>query len=593
MKKPEPHSPLRAAFAEKSSLFWNTFYFSVVVTILALSPSVYMLEVYDRVVNSRSHMTLLMLTLLVVGAYMLLELLELVRGRVMHHAGEELDKKLREQVFGAVFMARLQNLPAAGVQALRDLKTVRDTLSTPAFLAIFDTPLALLVLVLIFMMAPMLGWFSVAGAVAQFIIGIINERRIREPLLAAHRSSINAQNYADGAIRNAQVIESMGMLGHIHKRWMVRQQEFLVNQAVASDHAGTNAALSKLIQSLLSSLLLGVGCWLTMKGELHGSGMIVGSILGGKVLAPLVQIIAGWRQIEGALEAYRRLDVLLKEFPAPEKRMPLPAPTGFLSVEAVTTGAPRSPVQILKGLNFRVAPGGSLAVVGPSASGKTTLARLLTGIWPSLQGKVRLDGHDVYLWDKEELGAHVGYLPQNVELFAGSIAENIARFGEPEMVKVNEACRMAGLERFVAQLPDGVDTQIGDDGCFLSGGERQRVALARAVYGMPKFVVLDEPNSSLDEAGDAALIETIRLLKANGTTVVVMTHRMNVLAVMEHMMVLVDGQIQKFGPTQEVLAALQNPQPAGGQPANPGQNAGQGIHQNQNPNTVQNPAAKR
>ena len=361
-------------------------------------------------------------------------------------------------------------------------------------------------------------------------------------------------------IRNAQVIESMGMLGDIHKRWMVRQQDFLVQQAVASDHAGTNSALSKLVQSLLSSLLLGMGCWLTLKGELHGSGMIVASILGGRVLAPLVQIIGSWRQVEGVLESFTRLDGLLREFPVPAKSMALPAPAGFLTVEGVIAGAPRSPVQILKGVSFRVAPGGSLAVVGPSASGKTTLARLLVGIWPSLQGKVRLDGNDVYQWDKEELGQYIGYLPQNVELFEGTIAENVARFGAPDTEKVIAACQMVGLHDFIEQLPKGYATQVGDDGSFLSGGERQRVALARALYGTPKFVVLDEPNASLDEAGDAALLHALKMLKAQGTTIIVMTHRLNILGAIEHMLVLVDGQIQRFGTCQEVLAALQSPQ---------------------------------
>ncbi len=546
----------------------QAFYFSVVVNVLVLAPSAYMMEVYDRVVNSRSHTTLLMETLLVVGVYALLEALEWVRRQVMHDAGMKLDKSLRERVFSAIFSARVLNLPVQGAQALRDLRTIREFLPSPALLSFVDAPLALLVLILIFWMSPSLGWFAVAGALAQFAIGVVNERRIREPLMAANRSAVGAQNYADGVIRNAQVIESMGMLGAIHQRWMGRQQDFLVNQAVASDHAGTNSALSKLIQSLLSSLLLGMGCWLTLKGELHGSGMIVASILGGRVLAPLVMIIGSWRQIEMTMESYNRLDGLLRELPLQEKGMALPPPSGFLSVEGVIAGAPRSPVQIIKGVSFRVSPGGSLAIVGPSASGKTTLARLLVGIWPAIQGKVRLDGNDIYQWDKDELGKYIGYLPQSIELFEGTLAENIARFDVPDLDKVREACRMVGLADFIEQLPEGYETEIGDDGSFLSGGERQRVALARAVYGMPKFVVLDEPNASLDEAGDVALLNAVQLLRAQGTTVIVITHRLNILGAIEHMLVLVDGQIQRFGTCQEVLAALQAP-PAASQPSNP------------------------
>ncbi|MEI6758292.1 MAG: type I secretion system permease/ATPase [Chlorobium sp.] len=565
MKGIKEKSPLRDAISALFPFLTKTFYFSVVVNVLVLAPSAYMMEVYDRVVNSRSPMTLLMLTLLVVGAYMLLEALELVRRQIMHEAGKEFDKGLRAGVFNSIFSARLLNLPISGPQALRDLKVIREFIPSPAVLAFVDAPLALLILVIIFLMSPALGWFAVAGAIVQFGIGVLNERRIREPMLAANRSSVQAQSYADGVIRNAQVIESMGMLSYIHKRWMGRQHEFLVQQAVASDHAGTNAALSKLVQSLLSSLLLGIGCWLTLKGELHGSGMIVASILGGRVLAPLVQIIGNWRQVEGAMESFTRLESLLKEFPEKEKGMALPAPTGVLSVEGLFAGAPRSQVQILKGVTFRMLAGASLAVVGPSASGKTTLARLLVGIWPALQGKVRLDGNDIFQWDKEELGQYVGYLPQNVELFEGTISENVARFGEPDEDKVQEACRLVGLDGFISQLPKGYDTQIGDDGSFLSGGERQRVALARAIYGFPKFVVLDEPNASLDDAGDASLVNVIRQLKVQGVTVIVITHRMNILAVMEYMLVLVDGQIQRFGTCQEVLSALQTPPPAASQ----------------------------
>ena len=550
------------AIASLYPSFTNTFFFSLIVNVLVLAPSAYMMEVYDRVVNSRSHTTLLMLTILVIGSYLLLEALEWVRRQVMHGAGLGLDAKLRDQVIGAMFTARLQSLSSGGTQALRDLKTVCDFLASTAMLAIIDMPLALLVLVLIFMMSPMLGWFAVAGALMQFMIGVINERRIREPLLAANRGSRNTQAYADSVLRNAEVIESMGMLDHIHNRWMRRQQDFLVQQAKASDHAGTNAALSKLVQSLLGSLLLGVGCWLTLKGELQGSGMIVSSILGGRVLSPLVQIIGNWRQVEGAFEAFTRLDLMLKQYPVPEKRMALPPPTGSLFVDNLIAGAPGSKSQILKGISFRLAPGGTLAIVGPSASGKTTLARLLVGIWPAIQGKVRLDGNDIYQWDKEELGQYIGYLPQNVELFDGTIAENIARFGEPDEAKVEAACRMVGLERFIEQLPQGYDTRIGDDGSFLSGGERQRVALARSVYGMPKFIVLDEPNASLDEAGDAALLRALQLLKTLGTTIIVITHRLNILGATEHMLVLVDGQVQRFGTSEEVLAALQSSQDA-------------------------------
>lgn len=552
---------MRQALVELFPHVKRVLFFSLFTNILILAPSLYMLEVYDRVVNTRNHTTLLMLTLFVVGAYLFLEVLEWVRRQMLYEASVSLDRQMRNRVFHAIFAARLQNVPGAGIQYLKDFRTIRDFLPSPAFLSFLDAPFALLVLVLIFSMNPMLGWFAVGGALAQFGIGFFNERRTREPFELANRHAMASQAYAQNVLRNAQVIESMGMLEQVRQRWISHQRDFLYNQALASDHAGTNAALSKMVQSLMGSLLLGFGCYLSLQGLLSASLMIVGSILGGRVLAPLVQIIGNWRNVEQAREAFIRLDSVLQAFPVPEASMPLPAPSGLLSVENVIAGPPLSQLRVIKGISFVVRPGGSLAIVGPSASGKTTLARLLVGIWPAMSGKVRLDGNDMYMWNKDELGRSIGYLPQNVELFDGTIADNIARFGAPDKEKLEHACRMVGLDGLIAGLPNGFATPVGDEGMFLSGGERQRVALARAVYGMPKFVVLDEPNSSLDASGDAALMHAIRQLKAAGSTVIVITHRQNILSVIDHMMVLVDGQIQKSGPRDEVLAALQ-PKPA-------------------------------
>lgn len=568
MIQPDKKSEVREALFSLSPWVLRVFLFSIVTNILVLTPSGYMLEVYDRVVNSRNHQTLLMLTILVVGLYVILEVLEWVRSGIMHEAALSFDRRMRQRAFDTAFAARLKNFPlGAASQVTADLRTVRDAVASNVILSIIDAPLALLVLVILFLMHPLLGWFSVIGAVVQVAIGFFNERRVRGPLSNATRGSSASQIYASSILRNAQVIRSMGMLGDLRNRWLAKQREFLASQADASDTAGTNAALSKLLQSLLSSSLLGIGCWLTLQGQLGGSGMIVGSILGGKVLSPLVQIIANWRQVENAREAVVRLDGMLRSFPAADSTMELPAPKGALSVEGVIAGAPGSAAQILKTISFRVAPGDSLAVVGPSASGKTTLARLLTGIWAPVSGKVRLDGSDIYAWNKEELGPHVGYLPQTVELFDGTIAENVARFGKPDVEKVDAACRMVGLEEFIATLPERYETRIGEDGAFLSGGQRQRVALARAVYGMPSFVVLDEPNSNLDTEGDEALIGTLQQLKRAGSTVIVMTHRMNVLKVVGFMLVLMDGQIRHFGAKEQVLAALKGEQPQKPQPS--------------------------
>lgn len=563
-------SELQAELSDALPYFYRTLLFSVFTNLLVLAPTVYMLEVYGRVVNSQSYRTLAMLTVLVIGSYALLESLEWIRAQVQHQAGHHFDERLRTRVFDMVFAARIQHMPESrSALAFSDLKVIREFIGSSVMLSIIDAPFALLVLVVLFLIDPAIGWFSVGGAVVQFIIGFVNDRSIRGPMIAANQGAVSAQAYATNTLRNAQVVEAMGMLGPVRRRWLERQRTFLHEQAVASDSAGANAALSRLTQSLLGSLLLGLGCYLVMQGRIGMTSELVGWVLGGKVLNPLVQIIAGWRQVENTRESWQRLDAMMQSIPEKEHGMPLPPPTGMLSVEGVVAGPPGTQLQILRGIAFRLASGDSLAIVGPSASGKTTLARLLVGIWPAMAGKVRLDGSDIYTWNKEELGPHVGYLPQTVELFEGSVAENIARFGRPDMEHVREACRMVGLESFIEGLPYGYDTNIGDDGAFLSGGQRQRVALARAVYGSPKLVVLDEPNSNLDDSGDLELAGTMQKLKARGTTVIVVTHRMNILAAVGSMLVLVDGQVKMFGPRDEVLPALTAPSSPAAQPARP------------------------
>jgi ATP-binding cassette subfamily C exporter for protease/lipase len=370
--------------------------------------------------------------------------------------------------------------------------------------------------------------------------------------------AIGAQQYADASLRNAQVIESMGMLGDIHARWMKRQRDFLGLQAQASQRAGVYQSATKFVQTTMGSLLLGLGGWLILHNQLNGGGamMVIGSILGGRVLAPLVQIVTQWRTVVNFRDAWARVDALLDAVPPAPEAMPLPPPRGALQVESLTAGAPGSQAAILRGIAFSLQPGEVLAVIGPSAAGKTTLARLLMGLWPAASGKVRLDGADIHTWNKTELGPHVGYLPQGVELFDGTLAENIARFGPIEPAKVEAAAKAVGLHEYIQGLPEGYDSPVGRDGAMLSGGQRQRVGLARAIYGDPVFVVLDEPNSSLDEAGDAALAAALLDLKARGTTFVVMTHRTSVLAVTDKMLVLRDGTMQAFGSRDEVLAAL-------------------------------------
>jgi len=554
----KPPSELRQALAALRPYFRQAAGFSLLASLLVLAPTGYMLEVYDRVVNSRSTMTLAMLTLLVLAAYVLMEVLEWVRSEIMHEAAMVFDRHMHARIFTAIFEANLKRLPGGTTQPMNDLRSVRDFLYAPVLLALMEAPVALVYLVLIFAIAPAMGWAAVVAAIVQTFVGWLNERSTQPPLLAANRSAFAAQQYADGTLRNAQVIESMGMLRDIHLRWIRKQREFLGLQAVASDYAGFYQAISKFLQNTVSSGLLGLGAWLLLHNELSGgaSAMIVGSILGGMVLSPLIRIVAQWQSVVNVRDAYSRLESLLTNVPLRPDSMALPAPQGKLQVENLVASAPGTQAPILRGISFGLQPGEVLAVVGPSASGKTTLARLLVGLWPAANGKVRLDGADVYTWNKVELGPHVGYLPQGVELFDGSVAENIARFGEVDQAKVEAAARAVGLHEFILALPQGYDNPVGREGAMLSGGQRQRVALARALYGNPAFVVLDEPNSSLDEQGDAALAGAISQLAARGTTFVVMTHRTSVLGVADKILLLREGQAQMFGPRDDVLKAL-------------------------------------
>jgi len=559
MKPQSTPSELTLAFEPLKPVIFKAIGFSTLISLLALMPTVYMLEVYDRVVNSRSGMTLLMLTVLIVLAYAVMELLEKIRGALMRAAGVQVDETLSKRIYDAMFLGFLKRQVGGSTQVLSDLKLVREFLASPALMAIFEAPVALVALALIFAISPVLGWASVLGAIAQIGVAYMNERATRKPLNEANRSAVGAQQFAEASLRNAHVMESMGMLDAVHERWQKRQQEFVAYQATASEGAGLWTAMSKAVQQVMSSLLLGLGAWLLLQNMLNGgaSMMIIGSVLGGRVLAPLSQLVAQWNSVVNVRAAWSRLDNLLANVPVKPEAMALPAPKGMLTVEGLMAGAPGQQVPIVRGVQFALIPGEVLAVVGPSASGKTTLARLLVGLWPAMSGKVRLDGADVYTWDKTELGPYLGYLPQGVELLDGTLAENIARFGEVDMAQVEAAARLVGVHELIMSLPEGYNSPVGRDGAMLSGGQRQRVGLARALYGKPVFVVLDEPNSSLDEAGDAALANAIATLKQLGTTFVVMTHRTSVLGVADKMLLMREGAQQAFGPRDDVLAALQ------------------------------------
>ncbi len=546
--------------------FRTTAIFALIAGLLLLSPTFYMQEVYDRVVNSRNTNTLLMLTLFVCFALVIMEMIEWVRGEVMLKASMELDRRMSARVFDATFKAN-QSMPGVyGQMPINDLRILVEFMSMPVAANLMQAPISLVFLFLIFLINPTLGWSAMFGVGMQIVLAAITEAVTQPALVESGKAASSAVNFASGVIANAEVVESMGMNESMHKRWMKKQRKFLRLQGEASDKAGTLAALSKTAQMVQGSALLGLGCWLTLQAMLNpsansgsqmsGSMMIIASILGSMAAGPIMQMVFGWKMVVNARDSFARLEKFLGEFPAEASGMSLPPPKGHLSVEAVTAGAPGSQVPIVRNVSFSLAPGECLAIIGPSASGKTSLARLLIGIWPTMAGKIRLDTADIYSWTKEELGPHLGYLPQGVELFDGTLADNIARFGDVDLEKVKHASQIAGLDPVVNDLPEGFKTFIGPEGVTLSGGQKQRVGIARAIYGNPSLVVLDEPNSSLDQAGEAALVTMLRELKNSNTTVIVITHRTQILSEVQKILIMRDGLAQAFGPKDEVLEAL-------------------------------------
>jgi ATP-binding cassette subfamily C exporter for protease/lipase len=539
------------------STFWTVGTFSAIVNLLMLVPSLYMLQVYDRVLASRNELTLLMLTVLMLGAYLLMVGLELVRSYVLVRVGAKFDMQMNKRVYTAAFEQNLKQAGGNAGQALNDLTTIRQFLTGNGLFAFFDAPWFPIYLIVIFFFEPALGWFSVAGTLVLVILAYVNERVTKTPLSEANKLAIASSTMATNNLRNAEVIESMGMLPNLIQRWFKTHGRFLQLQAEASEKAAKIASATKFVQVSLQSLVLGFGALLVLENRMTPGMMIAASILVGRALAPVQQVIAVWKSFGSVRSSYERLTILLEANPAREAGMPLPAPQGQLTVENVSAGPPGAKAPIVKAVSFGIVPGDVLGVIGPSGSGKSTLARLLVGVWPAAMGKVRLDGADIYQWNKGELGPHIGYLPQDIELFAGTISENIARFGEVDSEKVVLAAKRAGVHDMILHMPDGYDTKLGDGGAGLSGGQRQRLGLARAMYGDPSLIVLDEPNSNLDDVGEQALVQAVLDLRQRGKTIVLITHRTTVLGATNKLLLMRDGAVTMFGPTNEVLGALQ------------------------------------
>ncbi len=555
-------APLARALGALRGAFLATLVISFFINLLMFVAPLYMLQVYDRVLTSRNETTLLMLTLLALALLALFGVLETIRARVLVRLGTSLDHRLRDTVFRAVFEAARQRPGSRPAQVMRDLEQVRGFLIGPGVPALMDAPWVPVFLAVIFLMHLWLGLLALGGAVLIFALALANELFTRTAHGESGHAATVAGNTLESSLRNAEVLRAMGMQEAVRTRWREHQETALGWQSLAGDRGGLIVATSKALRFMLQVGILGVGAWLAIHREITPGVMIAASIIMSRALAPVEQSVAHWRGFVNARLAWRRLGLLLQTFPEPPTPVSLPAPQGQVTVEGLTVAPPGSRTPVLRGVSVSLAPGEVLGVVGPSAAGKSSLARVLVGVWPPLSGAVRLDGASLDQWAPEHLGPHVGYLPQDVELFPGTVAENIARLGPVDDARVVAAAAKAGADAMIRHLPEGYNTDIGDGGQSLSGGQRQRVGLARALYGDPALVVLDEPNANLDREGESALAQAVKAMKDSGQTVVLITHRPALLSATDRVMVLEEGQIKALGPRDEILTRLFGPPPA-------------------------------
>lgn len=528
--------------------------FSLAINLLLLTTSIYLMQIFDRVIASGSMSTLVHLTLMAATALIVLAILETVRIRLLGRISAWLEQRLAPAALRRTLddvVTRTDNTGAA----LMDLAAIRGFLGG-SVLSFFDAPWVPIYLGVIYLLHPLLGHVALAGAVILFVLAICNDRLTRAPLEGAELSSRRAMRVAGAALRNAEVVDALGLADGVVRRWDRESREVLRFQALSGDRAASIQGLSKFVRLFVQIAILAVGAWLVIGQQVTGGAMIAASLIMARALAPVEQAIGTWKQAVHAQQARRRLKSFFARPPRRPQTMPLAPPLGHLTVEGVVYGFEMAKPPILKGVSFEVRPGEAVAVMGPSAAGKSTLARLLVGVEQPSAGTVRLDGADVFAWRRAEVGKHLGYLPQDVELFSGSVSENIARLGEVDPERVAEAARLAGCHEMILRLDAGYQTELGDGGVRLSGGQRQRIALARSLYGNPRLVVLDEPNASLDTAGEAALSEAIAASKASGAAVVVMGHRPSTLSAVDKILVLIEGRVEGFGPREAMLVRM-------------------------------------
>ena len=576
-KETKEASELRRALTTCRSAFAAVGVFSMFINLLMLLPAIYMLQIYDRVMSSRSMETLYMISLIILVMFIVMGILQVVRSRILVRVSVKLDRDLQDRIFDAMFRESLVRPGSDSAQAMTDASSVRQFLTGPGLLAFFDAPWVPIYLAVMFLFHFWLGIYGVAALVLLVALAIIGELVVRKPLSAANQSNVESRRFAAENVRNAEVMHAMGMAPQIRSRLASYEARTLENQAYASDRAGTFTNLSRTFRLAVQAFAYGVGGILALQGEVTAGGIVAGAILIGQALRPVDQLIGAWRQIGGAYTAYQRLEGLLESHPAQPRAMSLPTPAGSWHFEGLAAAPPGLNTPTIRGIGLAIEPGEVLALIGPSGSGKTTLARAGIGVWPILAGSVRIDGATVDQYNRDELGPHIGYLPQDIELFNGSVAENIARFQQPDSQKVVDAARLAGADEMIRSLPDGYDSLVGSGGSVLSQGQRQRVGLARAVYGGPRLIVLDEPNSNLDDEGERALVQTIASLRAGGASTMVISHKRNILGQVDKIALLQAGRLAAYGARDEILARLapSGDQSGGGQQRAPAAAASQ------------------
>ena len=531
--------------------------FSMVLNVLMLAPSLYMLQVYDRVLTSQNKFTLLALTLIILLAYLAIGFIEWIRSSMLVRLSAAMDLTESDRIYAAAFAQTPLARSTSPAQVMQDFSAVRQVVTGSVVLALLDLPWAPLYIALLFVFAWPLGVLAVVGMLLLTVIAIISERVTKEPLAESGKIASQAAFMLNKHHRHIEIISALGMIPVLGKRWQAQNKEALLLQIQASSKMSKLSALGRYIRLTLQSMTLGMGAFLVLEGKMSGGMMIAGSILLGRALAPVEQLIGSWKQLVNGLAAHQRLQLLLDDEKKTDQPFALPPPKGQISVEGVTVVLEAKSEPVLRNIKFSLVVGDTLAVVGPSASGKSTLARTLLGLIAPHTGDVRLDGADIRQWPREKLGQYVGYLPQDIELFEGTVAENIARFQEVDASLIIAAAQLAHVHDMILRLPKGYDTLVGEGGAMLSGGQRQRLALARAVFGQPRFVVLDEPNSNLDDQGDRALAQTLLDLKKQGTTVIVISHRTSILTVVDKMLLLQEGTQVSFGSREQVMKQLQ------------------------------------